>query len=74
MVPQTKLRKPPLRQSDIDAPLPQEPRRTASWREAWEYLDGQPGGAWTVIGLLILFALVTTGIYFLWHFALTLKG
>lgn len=74
MVPQTNFRRPPLRQQDIDDPHHPAPKRGASWKEALEWLDGQPGGIWTVIGILALFCAATWGLLFLWQIAQTVRG
>ena len=63
-----RLRKPPLTQAQIDRPeLPPVSRRTASWREALEYLDGQPGGILTTVVILILFAIAMWGLWAAWQ-------
>lgn len=63
-----RLRRPPiLSQSDIDSPLPQVSRRGASWKEALEYLDGQPGGLLTTLVILILFAVAMWGLWAAWQ-------
>lgn len=59
-----RLRKPPLTQAQIDRPeLPPVSRRTASWLEVLEYLDGQPGPLWTC-GTLALIATIIVALFY----------
>ena len=69
MVNAYRLRKPPTRltQSDIDRPLPSVSRREASWREALDYLDGEPGGVLTTIVIIVLFLVAMWGIWAAWQ-------
>ena len=62
-----RLRKPPLTQSQIDRPLPPISRRHASWREAWAWLESEPGGALTFAVIFILFALAMWGLWAAWQ-------
>jgi len=65
---------PPLTQQDIDRPLPPVSRRGASWKEALQWLDGQPGGIITIVATVFFFALFAWGAYTLWQISQTLRG